>query len=512
MHQAIEYVQQNFGKEDAAAYISVLFYLDLQTSEHPIINRCDKTWLDGLLADPNCSAAAEGFSLFTGPQCGIALFHSLKFIGRLFIYKTVLWNKDRRMRLPADIVAEIDAAVLRIYGGQTRTSHLNFVYGHHVEWVFRNVAVTFARCPEPWQCIGHMIAALHSHYGHMKPRISGDTRDIFRADVCSDDLHHLSELFGLTFILPLMGQLIGSWNMATLYHVGMRRAVFMEAEQATAALEAAAVAATIAPAASAVATAAAPTGYATADPTWHPPMALSFASDYTVEKGHQVAKAGLKNTSAKIANQRYVMQCKFQQLRDQSTHGSKGSSNYSGPKCEQADTVGMFACPCVIFGLDRAKPGVAADDLTHHDGELPSFLGGTEQEDDAEEETDDGDSAAAGPSSLKPQEEVISNLRVVVSKVAGLSAHAASKLYWTHLHYHLFGQPVGAVNLLCELAPRAHRGSSLQDVAGAMSSALKPGMYAVSLSLTPRMDWANCIAIEIVAPTTDNLRMRRCAR
>jgi hypothetical protein len=129
MREALAYVRQNFAKEDAAAYLSVLLYLDLQTSDHPLISRCAPEWLEQFLENPESDVFVGGFSLATGPQAGLALFHSLKYIGRLFIYKTIMWNKIPGLRLPGEIVTAVDKAVLRVYGGETRSSHLNYVYG-----------------------------------------------------------------------------------------------------------------------------------------------------------------------------------------------------------------------------------------------------------------------------------------------------------------------------------------------------------------------------------------------
>jgi hypothetical protein len=494
MREAVQYVQEKFGKADAVAYFSILLYFDLQTSEHPLISRCDAAWLESFLENPYSQALDGGFSLKTGPQCGYALFHSLKYVGRLFIYKTVLWNKIVALRLPAVVTVEIDNAVLRIYGGKTRTSHLNFVYGHHVSWVFRNVEVTFEKCPGPIRCIGHLIAALHEHYEHLKPRMDADIRDIYMADVCGNDLMHLAELHGIMYILPLMGQLLAGWNMHTLYWVGLRRAPFFEVELATCGLV---DLDPIDPEMERI-------RYITSDPSSNPPILLAKASDYTIEKAHQTAKARMKNTSAKVSDQKFVMQVKYDEFRHQAATGAADSGKHSGPAFERVDSNGVMCGPCVDNGFKTAKPeveGNRGDDLAHQDADKPSFLGGCDSEDDLEEDADAGDAATVG-STQQLHAEAQSNLQVVKAAVAKLSALARATLHWACGGYNVFGQPAVAAQVLRELAHRASAGDGLMAVAEPATpyeTDLKPGWYAVSVTLAlTAMDWTNAVAITVV--------------
>jgi hypothetical protein len=52
-----------------------------------------------------------------------------QFIGRLCIYKLILFNSNPELRLSADVIAEIDKLVLAGYRSSKNpmTSHLNFV-------------------------------------------------------------------------------------------------------------------------------------------------------------------------------------------------------------------------------------------------------------------------------------------------------------------------------------------------------------------------------------------------
>ena len=498
----------NIDETEVAEYMSALLLLDQHTSLHPLTDRCDADWLNSFLEEPAGPLSTAGFSLKDGPQMGMAIHHSLKYLGRLYIYKTVLYNKLTGMRMAGASIVEMDALILQIYGN--KKSHLNFVYGYHVSWPFRNVEGNFALCRWSVRCLGHIIAGQHEHYSHLKPRTAGDMHNVFRHDVCSNDLNHLVDQHMAMYLLPLLGQLLAGWNLCSLYHVNLRYAPFMEAGMVTAGMSPPDVGELPVPA----------DGHAD---TWHPPMALAAASDYTVEHGHIILKKDMANTAARVNHQQHAIQRKFQLFQDDIERGTKsdGPKKYSGPPFERGiggmQFCGSLACPCVLCGLQANIPiADPADDLSHHDTSVvidgqpecqSILLGGHVEEDDPEEESDDSD-AAAGQKT--PQETNASNLAVVTAEMSRLGELAGTPLHLAVGGYLLGGQPVPSSTTAMELAGLSDPGAAPQALDGcAYNTWLKAGKYALSLSLKASMVWSVAVVVTVANVKSHHPPMKR---
>ena len=509
LHDAHAYVSLKFGKgNESAAYFEILLQLDRRVNKkHALLHRCAPDLsLPELLASP--PEKALGYSLDTGPQGALAIFHTLKYIDRLCIYKLILYNSNPGMRLPPDTIAAIDKLVLAGYrtAANPMQSHLNFVYGHHVEAIFRQVETIFATAPEGMKCVARLIAMTHVHFGHLHMRADGSPDDVYHSDVSSNDCAQMAAYHGLAFTLPLIGQMLGNWRVDSLYWVTLRWAAFLQQALAT-------------------------------DPDLAP-IDLRSASDYTVEQFHQLVKNVLRGTKCGIDDLDRVDRHRFQKFLNEVT-GIEGETYKSKQKQTEAYMNGVMACACIVCGLASASDVTASpadteataerahiDQVAVHmqiDEELrvaADTAAGphlpTEEEDDErvrreaadDQELDEG-VHAAGEGSLTPYTTVMVNLQTHTASVKLLTERAGVSLQWTHAHHEIWGQPAVSATAFFEMITRGGMrwfGTQPDDNADNVTwaaSALKAGRYAIIITeaLADTENWDEFLLITIEGTT-----------
>ena len=507
LHDALAYVREKHGRGEASAeYFYILLLLDRRVCKHSLLNRCAPEALPALLNAPDPGSAAKGFSLDRGPQGALAIFHTLKFIDRLCIYKLILFNRNPGFRLSAEAIAEIDGMVLAGYRttANPMKSHLNFIYGHHVEAIFRQVETIFAKAPESMKCVARLISMAHVHFGHLHMRdLDESAKDIFHSDACTNDCVQLAAYHGLAFTLPLVGQLLGNWRVDNLYWIGFRWAAFMQQELAT-------------------------------DPNLSP-IDLQSASDYTVEQFHQLVKRVLRGTRCGLDDLERVDRHRFQAFMDEIAFGAGRQAVH---KQTEAYLNGVMACACVVRGcatateeqeqveasVERDAQAVHANRLVQHiivEDELHrdglQDLEAMEQEEQEEEvsqeearrvaeeaELDDA-VAGEGEHGRTKHGQVLVNLGVHSDSVKKLSARVGTSLQWTHAHHVIWGQPAVSAICLSELITAGGMrwfnaiAAQRPDTFSWPESTLKTGEYAIVVTkeLATVDDWSDYVLIVV---------------
>ena len=455
------------GEEQKMAYLRVLLELDEYTSPHPLKSRCSAAFLEAVLHSPdNTLDLRKGCSLVS-VQFSLAMLHTLRHIGRTFIYQLALGNHRPEMRLSADAVRQIERAVLAAYRSEARpaNSHVDFVYCKHVKNAFANVEKTFARCPKSFRTVAHLIALVHTHFSHLSLR-HGSIMPFL--DKCSNDLAQLAEIHGVVFALPLMGQLLGAWNMNTQYWVGMRLAPFKQVSMAE--LDGA-----------------------------RAPISLRLGSEDVIEQAHRTPKEMLRSKQCTPADLEQVQVRRAEDLRaEASGHGSASVRNVH--TFVNVCTCGICIGQCITCGWQQGTSTSAAP--------AEEFLAERHrEEDDDDTRINVSDTAAVASADItlpsttaprSPQQTTDRNLSCIVAAVDELSQRAGVGYHFEEQAAHVFGLPALAAEVLCEVFAHQHQRAikELTDFA----CDLPVGVFALSVSAEPQptsMRWEQAAVITV---------------